>query len=94
MLSTWRTKTYNNRIDECAPAAFVLEQGQDEGHSSGAKEDEDELVLELLEDELPKRRRGLFSDGLTGSVSIPGPSGLRQEANLPFLPYFSVNFLT
>lgn len=94
MLSTWRTKTYNDGIDKRAPAAFVLEQGQDEGHSSGAKENEDELVLKLLEDELPKRRRRLLSNGLTVSVSTPAPGALRQDANLPFLPYFAVNFLT
>ena len=94
MPSRGRTKTYNDGIDKCAPAAFVLEQGQDEGHGSGAKEDEDELILELLEDELPERRRRLFSNSLTVSVSIPGPGALRQDANLPFLPYFSVAFLT
>lgn len=92
--SAWHSETYDSGIDECAPAAFVLKQGQDEGHSSGAKEDKDELVLELLEDELPEGRGRLFRDSLTRSVSIRDPCGLRQDANLPFLPCFSVNFLT
>jgi hypothetical protein len=56
-------KTYNDGIDEGAPATFILEQCQDEGHSSGAKKNEDELVLELLKDELPERRWRVFSNG-------------------------------
>lgn len=93
-VSAWRKKTYNGGIDKCAPAAFVLEQGQDEGHGGGAKEDEDELVLELLEDELPEGRGRLLGDSLRGFISIRRAGGLRQDANLPFLPCFSVNFLT
>lgn len=55
--------TYNGRIDECAPAALVLEEGEQEGDGSRTEEDEDELVLELLEDELPQRGRGFFRNG-------------------------------
>lgn len=41
---------------------LVFEQGQDEGYDGRAKKDQDELVLELLEDELPKRRSWLFGE--------------------------------
>jgi hypothetical protein len=39
-----------------------FEQGQDEGYDGRAKKDQDELVLELLEEELPKRRSWLFGE--------------------------------
>jgi hypothetical protein len=46
--SAFRQGTYHDGINEGAPAAFLLEQSQDKGHSGRAKEDDDELVLELL----------------------------------------------
>lgn len=55
--------TYDGGVDECAPTALLLEEGQDEGDDSGAQEDDDKLVLELLEDQLPDRGGRLLSDG-------------------------------
>ncbi|KAI3481410.1 hypothetical protein L1887_56237 [Cichorium endivia] len=43
-----------------AERGVLLEQGEDERDDGGGEEDEHELVLELLEDELPQRRRRLF----------------------------------
>lgn len=46
----------NQGLYECAPPARafrVLKECEDERHDSGCQEDEDELVLELFEDELP-----------------------------------------
>lgn len=40
--------TYNGGIDKCTPAAFVFEQGEDKGNGGGAKQDDDELIFELL----------------------------------------------
>lgn len=94
MLGARQKETHNGGIDKCAPAAFILEQGEDKRHSGRAKEDEDELVLELLEDELPEGRGRLFCDGWRGCVSIPARGVSRQDANVPFLPYLSVSFLT
>lgn len=51
--------TYNCRVNKCAPATVFLEQSQDKGYSSGAKEDENELIFELLENELPQGSRWL-----------------------------------
>jgi hypothetical protein len=52
--------TYNSGINKGTPAALFLEKGEHKGDGSGTKQNEDELVLELLEDELPERCWGLF----------------------------------
>ena len=65
-LETWDGfwgSTHNCWVDECAPAALILEQGQDERYGGGTKQDNDELVLELLEDKLQERCRRLLGDG-------------------------------
>ena len=53
----------NGGVDECGPSLLFFEKGEDEGNGSAGKEDDDELVLELLEDELPQRSRRLFGNG-------------------------------
>lgn len=52
--------TYNNRVNECAPATFVLEQGEDKRDGGGTKEDQDELVFELFKNKLPQGCRRLL----------------------------------
>lgn len=52
--------TYDCGVYEGGPALLVFEQGKHEGHSGGAQQDDDQLVLELLEDELPDGRRRVF----------------------------------
>lgn len=54
--------TYHGRVDECAPTTLVLEQSEDEGDGGGSKQDKNELVLELLQDQLPQRGGRLFWD--------------------------------
>ena len=59
--------TYHCWVDEGTPAALFLEKGEHEGNDSGTEEDNDELILELLEDELPDRGGRLFGDGCATS---------------------------
>lgn len=40
--------TYDQRVHECSPAFRVVEQGKDKGDGSGTKENDDQLILELL----------------------------------------------
>lgn len=40
--------TYNGGIDKCTPAAFIFEQGEDEGNGGRAKQDNNKLIFELL----------------------------------------------
>lgn len=54
--------TYHCWVDECAPAFLVVEKGKNERNSSRAQEDNDELVLELLQNELPNGRGGFLGD--------------------------------
>lgn len=56
----------------------LLEVGEDERDASRREEDEDELVLKLLEDELPQRRRFLLGQDWTTfrSHSRKGGEGL------------------
>lgn len=55
--------TYNCRVNKCSPAFLLLKQGENKRNSSRTKQDEDELILELLEDELPDGRWWLFGNG-------------------------------
>lgn len=55
-------KTHNCRVDECAPALFIVKKGQDKGNGGGAKKDNDKLILKLFENKLPEGSRGLFRD--------------------------------
>lgn len=62
--------TYDGRVDECAPTTLVFEQGEDEGDGGGSKQDEDELVLELLQNQLPQRSGRLLWDCFWGGRSV------------------------
>jgi hypothetical protein len=62
---SWRAPvgtTYNSGVDECAPSTVLFKQGQHERDCRGTEENDHELVLELLEDELPQRCGGFFGD--------------------------------
>ena len=50
-----RHRTYDNGINEDSPVVAVLEKGENERHGSRGKEDDDQLVLELFQDEFPER---------------------------------------
>jgi hypothetical protein len=54
-------------VDEGAPSALVLEEGQDKRDGGGAEKNEDELVFELFEYEFPEGRRGLVRDRYAGT---------------------------
>jgi hypothetical protein len=52
--------THNCGIDKGGPALALLKQGKDERHGCGTEQDNDQLVLELLENQLPDGCRGLL----------------------------------
>ena len=52
--------THNRGVYKCCPSFFLLKKRKYEGHCSGTKQDEDQLILELLEDEFPDGRRWIF----------------------------------
>jgi hypothetical protein len=54
--------TYNSGVNECSPSSLFFKQGQHERDRCRAEENDHELILELLEDELPQRRGGFFGD--------------------------------
>jgi hypothetical protein len=70
--------TYHCRVDEGGPALLVFEQGKHEGHGGRAEQDDDELVLELLEDELPDGRGRVFWQRC--SLALATRRGCRQRA--------------
>lgn len=55
--------TYDSGINKGAPAALILEKGEDERDSGGTKKDDDKLIFELFENQLPERGWGVFGDG-------------------------------
>ena len=69
-----RSNTYDCWVYKGSPSLAVLEQGKHEGDGSGAKQDDDELVLELLEDELPDGRRRILWQRCFLAISHPIPS--------------------
>src|SRR5690606_993867 len=81
-------RTYHRRVNECSPVIGFLKQGQDKGHSSGTEENQHELVLKLLEDELPQRCRFFVGQSCIWSAIVAVPRSRRQSGNLPFEPYF------
>jgi hypothetical protein len=54
--------TYDGRVDEGTPTTFILEESQDKGDGGGTEQDEDELIFELLQDQVPQGRGRLFGD--------------------------------
>lgn len=59
----YKNEKNNKGFHECTPPACpfrIFEESEDEGDDSGGEKDEDQLVLELFEDELPKRRWRVF----------------------------------
>lgn len=55
--------TYDNRVDKGTPTFFLVKEGQDEGDSGGTEKDNNELILELLKDKLPKGGGRLLGNG-------------------------------
>jgi hypothetical protein len=55
-----RHRTYNDGINEDGPVVTVLEQSEHKGYSGRGKEDDDQLVLELFQNEFPDRRWWFF----------------------------------
>lgn len=53
----------NGGVDEGGPSLLFFEKGEDEGDGGAGQEDDNELVLELLEDELPEGSGRLFGNG-------------------------------
>ena len=64
------TVTYHGRVDESAPAALLLEKGEDKGYDGRSEENYNKLVFELLENELPDRGRGLVGDSCTETARL------------------------
>jgi hypothetical protein len=56
-------------IDEGGPSFLFFEKSEDEGDGGAGQEDDNELVLELLEDELPERSGRLFGNGCS-AISV------------------------
>lgn len=75
-------ETYNSGVDKCAPATLFLEKGQDEGNGGGTKEDQDELIFELLENKLPNGSRRLLRDSCRYTMSVYQPCGGRERGML------------
>lgn len=48
-----RFKTYDYGVDKRGPALALFEQCEYEGYGSRTEQDQDQLILELLENELP-----------------------------------------
>ena len=46
-------RTYHNRVDKRGPIIAFLEKGQNKGHNGGTQQDQDQLVFELFQDQLP-----------------------------------------
>lgn len=57
--------TYHCWVNEGTPTAFFLEKSEHKGYDGGTEKDDNELVLELLEDELPDGGGWLFGNGCT-----------------------------
>ena len=76
----------DGRVDKGTPAALLLEEGEDEGDGSGSEEYDDQLVLELLEDELPDRGRRLFGDGCCLRCGESGSQLGGRGRGKPFFP--------
>lgn len=64
------TVTYHGRVDEGAPAAFLLEKRESKGYDGRSEENYDELILELLENELPNRGGRLVGDSCTTMAKL------------------------
>lgn len=85
--------TYNCGINECAPATLLFKERKDEGHSSGSEKNNDQLVLELLQDQLPNGRRRFLGDGCkkmsVACSQLSHKAHVEAEeaaADVPFLP--------
>ena len=76
---------YHGGIDERAPATFIFDEGQGKRHGGRTQENYDQLVLELLQDELPNGRGGLLgdcclSDLISVAVDCGGATRTRRGA--------------
>lgn len=82
-------ETHHSRVDESGPATLFFKQGKNERHGGAPQQDQDQLVLELLEDELPERRGGVIGNGCRGmyqqQVTIIPPIALLRKARLTIL---------
>jgi hypothetical protein len=82
--------TYNCRVNKSCPATILFEKCQDERHSSRTEEDDNQLILELFKNQLPKRSRRIFCDCYR-TVSLfsiwRGAKGNKRYCS-PFRPYF------
>lgn len=65
--------TYDCRIHEGGPVIASFEEGEHKAHGGAPEQDDDQLVLELLEDELPYRGGGVFGEGCSGASAIMAP---------------------
>lgn len=54
---------YHSRVHKDSPIVALFEEGQDERHSGGTQENENQLVLELLQNQFPHGSRRIFRQG-------------------------------
>jgi hypothetical protein len=88
-----RKGTYDCRVYKGCPALAVFEERKHKRDSGRAEQDDDELVLELLEDELPDGRWRVFWQRC-GSLASAIVRHIHVSSNIPFLPCFSRRVLT
>ena len=84
--------TYNCRIHKRRPALSLLEQRKHERYRCRTEENYDELVLELLQHELPQRRGWVLRD-CWSSQSVDEHVD-QSLGDLPFRPCFSLDAIT
>jgi len=76
-------------VDEGAPATLVLKEGEGEGNGGRAEKDDDQLVLELLEDELPDGGGWLFGDSCWCTCELVLSFRGEEKGGGPFFPCFA-----
>lgn len=52
--------THNRGVYECRPSLLVIQKGKYKGHCGGSKQNDDQLILELLKDQFPDGCRWLL----------------------------------
>lgn len=68
--SASQDSTHHSRVDKCAPTALIFKERKGEGDNSGTEKNDDKLILELLEDELPDRGGRFFRDSCARIMSV------------------------